>query len=89
MLTGYVCSVRSTHDIFLNVCISVLVYYCSVLLCYMWTQGRIAVAFATANGDPNKSPKSLNGLNVADACHKTEYELNLHSAHLNSDLGKS
>ena len=34
-----------------------VLYYVS---CLVWTPGRVAAAFATANGDPNKIPNSLN-----------------------------
>ena len=30
----------------------VILYYVS---CFVWTPGRVAAAFATANGDPNKT----------------------------------
>ena len=53
---------------FLNWCSSVLdmslsidVLYYVILFCvscFLWTPGRVAAAFATANGDPNKIPNT-------------------------------
>ena len=50
-----VCS--SVLELFLSnaVLYSVILYYVS---CFVWTPGRVAAAFATVNGDPNKIPNS-------------------------------
>ena len=44
-----------------NVCSYVLELF-NVILCYVscfvWTTGRVAAAFATADGDPNKIPNT-------------------------------
>jgi hypothetical protein len=46
-----------------NVCSSVLelflsndVLNCHSVSCFVWNPGKVAAAFATANGDPNKIP---------------------------------
>ena len=51
----YVCS--SVLELFLSngVQYYVILYYVS---CFVWTPGRVAAAFATANGDPNKIPNT-------------------------------
>ena len=37
--------------------------------CFVWTPGRVAAAFATANGDPNKIPNTkLTMINPCQQC---------------------
>ena len=38
-----------------DVLYDVIMYYVS---CFVWTPGRVAAAFATADGDPNKIPNT-------------------------------
>jgi hypothetical protein len=51
-LFKYVCC--SVLELFL----SIDVLYCHSVEMFVWTPGRVAAAFATDNGDPNKIPNS-------------------------------
>ena len=57
-----ICRLRVPLNIFssvLELFLSVDVLYYVILYCvscFVWTPGRVAAAFVTANGDPNKIP---------------------------------
>ena len=61
MIVAFRCGCSVFNTVFL--CSSVLELFLSIdvlyyVLCFVWSPGRVAAAFATANGDPNKIPNT-------------------------------
>ena len=61
---SYMCISIFFHVV-LSLSCSCLLMFC-IMSCFVWTPGRGASAFATANGDPNKIPNTILQLSDSD-----------------------